>query len=883
MTEQVICKTMMPTTSDEVLLHQYVHEQSQQAFSHLVKRHAPLVWSVCRRIIHHHQSAEDAFQATFVVLMKQAPKLTLRASLSTWLYAVAVRIARRTQSRDSRLTTTSSHVNELAAKPASQLTVQELIEVVKQEVSKLPSRYQPVMDLCFFQRLSVREASERLSQPYGAVRGCLQRGKKLLQERLAKRGIAPLALATLTASSLQAQPIPTELLTATEFMNQGQVPDRLLQLGAMPMVPVRSLVVSMALVTLLIAGVGFGLMQLQASPPVAVNFSVISVLDPVKPASKVCGYVDDHEGKPVPHAKVEVYHLSKLMTVLTCDAVGRFDIPVEWKRSKDDTSTRFLLVRQNNSIGWSDRLSWGSMPQRDIVIQMLPLEAEVSVRAKDQEGKVLPASLSKVNGAVYHPINGSYTPHYIGSSCDFFPSSRDQTQRLTVKVPIHTKGMFFVSSVDNIDTRLHYIAQGKGQYDAGEMTLAAAGSITGIVTDPQGKPMEDVHIIAQQNNTRQLHYMDGTWSECRTDKQGRYLLTGLNPKMLFNVMQMRAHERPGQKPLLMHAVEAVEVVYQKPTTLNLNLVPAILVKGIVLNERTSKPVKEMYINYRGSVRPDSSACVLGSTSGEDGRFSMLLPAGPARFCCAQTGCSEVKTTIVEGAVHPEITLQCSDTVQPHGYLGERCFAACSTFTEDPTKVVQAFLIDGATSVQHQYDQLIEFENTETLPPKLSCKLYQKGKAVVDRGFVNRLQGELQIENKQCYVTIPALNDENLIVELDAEGFEPLRHEFPAKQIKGPFKFKLIPSTYQKLACNIQSANQQPAAQARVQVELQRLGTVVDSPWGPILLTDDAGKCTIEHLRPSDIFRLRVWGQDGSSAVTDWQQIKDAKTINVQLK
>ena len=73
-------------------------------------------------------------------------------------------------------------------------------------------------------------------------------------------------------------------------------------------------------------------------------------------------------------------------------------------------------------------------------------------------------------------------------------------------------------------------------------------------------------------------------------------------------------------------------------------------------------------------------------------------------------------------------------------------------------------------------------------------------------------------------------------------------------------------------------------QSSVQVELKRLGTTVDAPWGPVLITDEHGNGRIDHLRIGNTFRLRAWGQDGTTAVTDWKTMtaESEKTVTIQL-
>src|SRR5439155_26822202 len=80
-----------PSVSDGQLLDQFIEHQDERAFEALVQRHSPMVWGVCRRIVGHHQDAEDAFQATFLVLARRATSIRPRAMVANWLYGVAQR------------------------------------------------------------------------------------------------------------------------------------------------------------------------------------------------------------------------------------------------------------------------------------------------------------------------------------------------------------------------------------------------------------------------------------------------------------------------------------------------------------------------------------------------------------------------------------------------------------------------------------------------------------------------------------------------------------------------------------------------------------------------------------------------------------------------
>ena len=280
--------------------------------------------------------------------MQKAPRLQLHSQLSTWLYGVAVRIARRTQARDARLHFEQEPVAEASASEQhADLTVRELMKIVQEEVQKLPRRYQPVLELCLFNQMPVREAAEQLQISTGIIRGCLERGRKQLQARLLRRGITPLALGALSLTALNAYPVSSELVSLVQGMVSQEVPAKLLALTATSLSAFRSVAVKMALVMLMITGVGLGMVNLFASASPELPVPVNHVQNLVKPNEKVQGFVDDHLGRPVAHAKVEMYRDGKLEQTIQADGVGRFKIPEVY--TQEPAITRIFIVRQGET------------------------------------------------------------------------------------------------------------------------------------------------------------------------------------------------------------------------------------------------------------------------------------------------------------------------------------------------------------------------------------------------------------------------------------------------------------------------------------------------------------------------------------------------------
>ncbi|MGF1579253.1 MAG: sigma-70 family RNA polymerase sigma factor [Gemmataceae bacterium] len=187
---QTLPASQMTEASDPQLLELFVKEADPQAFRELVRRHGSLVMGVCRRMLRHHQDAEDAFQAVFLVLAKRAASVHPRGTLSSWLYGVAWRVASKARTlrhkRNQRETLTSE--------PPARLThadeeMDEYKSVLDEELRQLPEKYRLPILLCELQGKTRPAVAELLGWPEGTVAGRLHRGKKMLAKRLTRRGI----------------------------------------------------------------------------------------------------------------------------------------------------------------------------------------------------------------------------------------------------------------------------------------------------------------------------------------------------------------------------------------------------------------------------------------------------------------------------------------------------------------------------------------------------------------------------------------------------------------------------------------------------------------------------------------------------------------------
>ncbi len=186
--------------SEWQLLARYLEDRDQIAFEALVARHGPMVRGTCRRLLGRHSDVEDAFQATFLVLVRRARSLGPRDAIGPWLHGVAARVSMRARSQAARRGRLEPITPEVAAVAAGSSHIDaELVAILDQEVNRLPAKYRSPIVLCYLQGQTHEDAARQLNWPLGTVKGRLARARDLLRSRLRRRGIAP-SVAVLGAS-----------------------------------------------------------------------------------------------------------------------------------------------------------------------------------------------------------------------------------------------------------------------------------------------------------------------------------------------------------------------------------------------------------------------------------------------------------------------------------------------------------------------------------------------------------------------------------------------------------------------------------------------------------------------------------------------------------
>ncbi len=208
---------MAIATSDRELLARFVSERDQAAFRGLVVRHGPTVLQMCRGVLQDAHEAEDAFQATFIVLVRKARSIQDPDSLGGWLRGVAYRTALRARCRASRRQVVErTRAQMVRPENAPEDFSPDLRQLIRTELERLPDSYRDAVTLCYLQGLTHQEAARQLGWPVGTVKVRLVRGRRLLRERLDRRGVSlGSALLFLLLDPRKARDVPGPLAEST--------------------------------------------------------------------------------------------------------------------------------------------------------------------------------------------------------------------------------------------------------------------------------------------------------------------------------------------------------------------------------------------------------------------------------------------------------------------------------------------------------------------------------------------------------------------------------------------------------------------------------------------------------------------------------------------
>jgi RNA polymerase sigma factor (sigma-70 family) len=622
--------------SDAALLARLRAGRDPAAAEAVVRRHGARVWAACRKVLGPAPEAEDAFQATFLVLLRNPMAVRRSASLGAWLYGVAHRIALQARARSARQVAPPA---DTAAPPA--LPWQEACAILHEELDRLPDFTRLPLVLCYLDGLSRDEAAAQLGRTLNSVKKSLERGRELLRKRLVKRGVTLSAgLLAAVAEPVAADPpadLPTSFLT-----------------GAIRPVAAALAKAARTGVRLRLAGVGLAASVLAVG--VTLGFPTAPKGDPppqkempAKPAAKTeaptdegpkgeriafAGRVVDPDGRPVKGAKV--YLLVPDVVVggvrpawaerATTDAAGRFrfDQPAAGP-------PEFWQGIQSQLVAVADGFGLGIMPadEKGFADAEVRLARDLPIR-----GRVLNLEGKPVAGAKVHVVQllAAATDDLSGWLKNAEANGWDEfAQALGTDFPRRLRGRWepipgLAATTTGADGR--FALTGAGRERVATVAIAGDGIATARLTvlTQEGKSGTFPPYRGMRGRTGEPYYrqpfdyaatpdqpFEGRvtdrdtgaplagvtvrqwWSETKTDADGRYRLTGL---------------RPG--PTALDFVPGPDVPYhnrmapggEKDNTrtvrLDVGLLRAPWVSGKVIDERTHRPVAGARVFYKAA-------------------------------------------------------------------------------------------------------------------------------------------------------------------------------------------------------------------------------------------------------------------------------------------
>jgi RNA polymerase sigma factor (sigma-70 family) len=654
--------------ADGQLLERFTARRDEAAFAALVRRHGSMVLGVCRRVLGNSHDAEDAFQATFLVLAARAASVGKAESLGGWLYQVAYNTALKARANAAARRRREQRPDDRSCPdPLSEVTGRELLGVLDEELRRLPERYRAPLVLCYLEGLTRDEAAGRLGYSESTLKRRLEEGRERLRKRLERRGLA-LSAALLTAG-VSGAAVSSSLAAATAgaalLVVAGKRPAvsagvaRLLAQGA------GAWKAAALLAAILVATVaGVLAFRAPAAPPATPPPGAVEPPKaPAPPAAPkeettLTGLVLGADGKPVPGAPVVA--LAKPLGRTRSDVTvppGATPAAVLAEGKTDDEGRFRLKAPRTSSAQYSDVYLVATAEKHAPAWRRLspdagPWEAELKLPPE----QVIRGSMVDLQG---QPAAGvKITPAYLGGMTDGQPDgfgtgalpsraapwpaaattdekgqfvirgcNRDQGVTLTVNDERFAAQSFRAETpgkprpehralgydVGGFLNSQHTLADEKGQPEVLKLSLAPARVVEGrVVNGDTGKPAAKAWVSGAQS-----------------DADGRFLLRFAGR----DAVTLEVYPAEGEPYLsIFHRAKWEKGAVKQEVTITLPR--GVLVRGKVTEAGSGKPVAGAAVQYwpcdeTGSDRPKNaltgwSHCELTK---QDGTFRMVVSPG----------------------------------------------------------------------------------------------------------------------------------------------------------------------------------------------------------------------------------------------------------------
>src|SRR5262245_633516 len=202
--------------SDQVLLQQFREQRDESAFGTLLWRHGPMILDVCRSVLGNDADAEEAFQATFLILVRQAASIRKTASVGNWLHGVAYRTALKARARSATRERNEARAPGREVSDPDDLAWREVRQVLHEELAGLAERYRAPLVAGYLEGKTQDEAAAQLGLAKSTLKERMERGRSQLRARLVRRGLGPAAvLAAAAWPAAASASVPVALASST--------------------------------------------------------------------------------------------------------------------------------------------------------------------------------------------------------------------------------------------------------------------------------------------------------------------------------------------------------------------------------------------------------------------------------------------------------------------------------------------------------------------------------------------------------------------------------------------------------------------------------------------------------------------------------------------
>jgi RNA polymerase sigma factor (sigma-70 family) len=633
--------------ADAELLARFQACRDEAAFAELVRRHGPMVLGVCRSVLHHQQDAEDAFQATFLVLAKKAGSVRHGDALAGFLHEVAYRAALKAKSRIARRRAREQNAPQPAAADATlDMTLRELQRVVHEELRQLPEKYRLPLVLCYLEGLSQEEAAQRLGWKKDSLRGRINRGREHLRRRLQRRGVTLAVLGT-AELFLQAPAAPAALVVSTVRASVSGAPSTEAAAlakglsGALGSVRLKG-IMGLLLGAGLLAGAA-ALGRPAAAPPPEMPGPQQAARSQLAEAAETAlarGRVLDPDGKPVAGAKLYFvrshrdyqHENSPPWEAATSAADGGFAFRVARADHPDEARYGFAGMVTATAPGFG--AGWTKVQSRKdldlLTVRLVRDDTPLEGRVLDLQGKPIAGvrvRVERIDAAEAEDISpwlDVVRKATLGNRMPWLPTHLDvAVTGLTQAVTSDAEGRFRLSGAGR-ERLVHLLFEGPTieKHYAYAMThesptvqgpgwlpnpasnrliihgahfdhaAAPTRPVVGTVRDKAtGKPLAGVTVFAGYPREESWNGLE--WLRALTDAEGRYRIVGLpcsGPYRLQAVL-------PVGVPYLPCAQKLEANTGFEPVTRDIELTRGVLLRGRVTDKATGKPVSGVQVDY----------------------------------------------------------------------------------------------------------------------------------------------------------------------------------------------------------------------------------------------------------------------------------------------